>query len=170
MGLNVSLISDTPIMRKGTGVFIRENGSNKELSVEEIKQKFPNADHTKYSEVEYETNEVWEGNITHNLGEMATLARLYNAIWRPYRLHMDYPDVITGTAIEIEFEKTHHMKAENVISFLVSGYFSLRSNIDEWKKMNPENGWGTYEQLVDFVVDYAAACLKYPDAIIQVDR
>lgn len=36
MSLDVSLISNTPITKKGTGVFIRENGKNKELTVEEV--------------------------------------------------------------------------------------------------------------------------------------
>jgi hypothetical protein len=170
MSLSISLISDTPIKKKGTGVYFRENGENKELSPTEIQNKFPEVDISLYPETEYETNEVWEGNITHNLGQMATKACLYDALWRPHRLHPDYPHAITNTAIESEFEETHRMKAEDIISFLVSGLFSLRRGVDEWKKMNPANGWGTYEQLADFVVDYAAACLKYPNATIEVSR
>ena len=33
MGLDVSLYSKTTISKKGTGVFIRENGNNKELTI-----------------------------------------------------------------------------------------------------------------------------------------
>ena len=37
MSLDVSLYSKTPISKKGTGVFIRENGKTKELTIEEVR-------------------------------------------------------------------------------------------------------------------------------------
>lgn len=80
MSLDVSLISKTPITKKRTGVFIRENGKNKELTVEEVIEKFPNA---VVEENEFETECVFDANITHNLNKMAdanyylTQARMY---------------------------------------------------------------------------------------------
>ena len=43
MSLDVSLYSKNPISKKGTGVFIRENGKTKELTIEEVREKYPNA-------------------------------------------------------------------------------------------------------------------------------
>lgn len=68
MSLDVSLIVKTPITKKGTGVFVRENGRNRELTVKEVAEKFPDA---VIDENEYKTNSVFSSNITNNLGEMA---------------------------------------------------------------------------------------------------
>jgi len=40
----------------------------------------------------------------------------------------------------------------------------------EFKKYNPESGWGDYEQFIEFVRDYIAACEKYPDADVSASR
>ena len=43
MSLDVTLISMTPISKKGTGVFVRENGKNRELTIGEVREKYPDA-------------------------------------------------------------------------------------------------------------------------------
>ena len=68
MSLDVYLTEITPIKKKGTGVFIRKNGQTVELTIEEVKEKFPDAE---VEENEFETSEVFNYNITHNLTEMA---------------------------------------------------------------------------------------------------
>ena len=51
------------ISKKGTGIFVRENGGTKE--------RFPD---TEIIEFNYEDDYVFNQNITHNLGKMASEA------------------------------------------------------------------------------------------------
>lgn len=90
---------------------------------------------------------VFSGNITHNLGNMADAAGIYEALWHPERI-----DIKT---------------ASQLIDPLKAGLDLLKSDPEKYKKLNPENGWGNYEGLVDFVERYLAACLEYPDAEIE---
>lgn len=64
MSLDVYLTERIPIKKKCTGVFIRKNGQTVELTIEEVKEKFPDAE---VEENEFETSEVFNYNITHNL-------------------------------------------------------------------------------------------------------
>ena len=64
------------ISKKGTGIFVRENGGTKELTFAEAKERFPD---TEIVEFDYEDDYVFNQNITHNLGKMASEAGLYEA-------------------------------------------------------------------------------------------
>ena len=167
MSLDVSLISKTPITKKGTGVFIRENGKNKELTVEEVREKFPNA---VVEENEFETDCVFGANITHNLGRMADKAGIYEACWRPYLLHPDCPKEFDSYEEEYEFEESHPMLAKDIIQKLEKGYEDMKARPEHFEKFNSPNGWGMYEHFVPFVERYLEACKEYPDAIIEVSR
>lgn len=147
MSLDVSLISKTPITKKGTGVFIRENGKNKELTVEEIKEKFPN-DFIEENEVE--TKCVFDANITHNLNKMADEAGIYEACWRP--------------------EEIGATKASDIIPILEKGFEDMKARPEHFKNFDSENGWGTYKDFLSWVESYLNACREYPDAIIEVSR
>lgn len=147
MSLDVSLITKTPITKKGTGVFVRENGQNRELTIEEVKEKFPNAI---IEEDEFETKCVFEGNITHNLIEMAVAAGIYEACWKPQEI---------GAT-----------KAGDIISILEKGLEDMKTRPDYFKKFNSENGWGTYEDFISWVETYLDACRQYPNTVIEVSR
>ena len=41
---------------------------------------------------------------------------------------------------------------------------------DKFKEFSPYNGWGTYEGLCEFVLEYILTIYKYPDAIIKACR
>lgn len=41
MSLDLYIISKKPVKHKGTGVWVRENGQNKELSPEEAMERLP---------------------------------------------------------------------------------------------------------------------------------
>jgi hypothetical protein len=149
MSLDVSLISKQKVYRQGgTGVFVRENGATRELSGREVAEKFPDAI-VNVSE-DYETNEVFSANITHNLGEMAARADIYTALWRPDEQGWTHAKDITG--------------------MLERGLRRLLRNPERFKKYNPENGWGNYDVLVEFTQKYLIACKEYPDAVIEVSR
>lgn len=147
MSLDVSLISKTPITKKGTGVFIRENGKNKELTVEEVREKFPNA---VVEENEFETECVFDANITHNLSKMADAAGIYEACWRP--------------------EEIGATKASDIIPILEKGFEDMKARPDYFKQFDSENGWGLYIHFLPWVESYLNACREYPDAIIEVSR
>lgn len=147
MSLDVYLLVKEPIKKSGTGVYIRDNGKRRELTIEEVKEKFPDAE---VAPQEYKTQYVYDANITHNLGAMADKAGLYYALWRPD-----------------ERGWTH---AKQLISPLEAGLEALKANPAAFKKFNPDNGWGNYDGLVEFVEEYLEACREWPDAEIEVSR
>lgn len=96
--------------------------------------------------------DVYRSNITHNLGQMARAAGIYMQLWRPDELE---PPIT---------------KAAQLIEPLKLGLDYLIHHPHELTKLNPTNGWGTYERLVQFVKDYLAACQENPDADVEVSR
>src|SRR5699024_27164 len=151
MGLDVSLISKTPVKRKSTGVFYRENGKTLELTPEQVKERFPDTD-VEIEEFEHETKEVYSDNITHNLNKMAMQCGLYDPLWHPKGIIGE-----SGTA-------------KDLIPHIEEGLNKLKNHPEVFKKFNPENGWGDYDGLVRFAEDYLEACKKYPEAIVSVWR
>jgi len=93
---------------------------------------------------------VFEANITHNLGKMAGEAGIYQHLWRPEELGIT--------------------KAAELIEPLRAGLAKLVENPTKFREFAPDNGWGTYEGLVNFVTKYLGACAENPDAEIMVSR
>jgi hypothetical protein len=99
---------------------------------------------------------VFSLNITHNLGKMAskvilsTGQTLYDILWRP--------------------DENGYYNAEDISELLYEGLHILISSPEEYKKYNPENGWGEYDGLVQFVKDYHMACIEYPSSELRVSR
>lgn len=89
MSLDLYITSKIPVRKRGTGVYVRENGRTLELrTLNEVIDHFPDADISHIKEYVYETDEVWHENITHNMTEMADHVpigelTLYNYLWRP---------------------------------------------------------------------------------------
>lgn len=94
--------------------------------------------------------EVYWRNITHNLNRMAAAAGVYTHLWRPDELGIK--------------------QAGELIVPLREGLERLRSDPEKFKALNPENGWGSYEGLVNFVEEYLAACEETPDAEVRASR
>ena len=170
MSLDICLIMPERIKKeKSSGIFIRENGQTIEISLQEWNERFLDREPVVFQTEEEETNCVFKYNITHNLGEMADKAGIYDALWRPYRLHKDY-FLFDKYDDEMLFEAEHEMYAKNIISILQEGLKDLEDKFDYFKQFNPENGWGTYEGFVRFVEKYLEACIAYPEANIEVNR
>ena len=99
---------------------------------------------------------VFSLNITHNLGKMATQVflsngkTLYDVLWRPEEVSI-----------------TH---AGCLAECLDEGWNILLSDPEKYKRYNPDNGWGSYEGLCDFVYRYRNACWDNPDAELRVSR
>ena len=93
---------------------------------------------------------IYDSNITHNLNKMAEVAGIYKHLWRP--------DEIGIT------------KASQLIEPLREGLALLLSDPERFKEFDPENKWGDYDGLVDFVRSYLAACQENPNAMVEVTR
>lgn len=145
MSLDIYIISPEPIKKKSTGIYARIDGQTRELTREEAIKHFPDVDPNSIVEEEIETNEFWHGNITHNLAEMAEqcpgdFERLYNLLWRD-----EEPEDIIDYVHE-----------------LFACLIELVKQPDVYKQFESSNGWGTYEQLVEFVRSFIHALIDMP--------
>jgi hypothetical protein len=61
-------------------------------------------------------------------------------------------------------------RAAQLVPLLTAGLALLESDPARFKAFNPENGWGDYEGLVDFVREYLSACEANPGALVEVSR
>jgi hypothetical protein len=99
---------------------------------------------------------VFSLNITHNLGLMAGEVKLsngktlYDVLWRP--------------------DENEYYIAENISELLDEGWNILLSDPEKYKQFNPENGWGEYDGLCNFVYEYRNACWDRPSAELRVSR
>jgi hypothetical protein len=101
---------------------------------------------------------VYSGNITHNLGKMAREVivdsekslTLYNILWRP--------------------DESGFVYAKEISDYLDLGWNILLSDPEKYKRYNPENGWGSYDGLCDFVYKYRNACWDNPEAELRISR
>jgi hypothetical protein len=96
------------------------------------------------------STELFSANITHNLGEMADEAGIYNATWRP--------------------EESDLNIASEIAPILRQGIDLLKSDPARFKLFDAANGWGTYDKFVPWLEKYLAACDENPNAYISVSR
>lgn len=178
MSLDVYLTMKEPVVRRGTGVFVRDNGATRELSAEEVAERFPGSE---IPEEEYESEHCYSGNITHNMGEMAGEAGIYLALWRPGE--MLAPEVHAAIQAQAQAKNWHDaggvfelektlptVYARDLIEPLEKGLELLRSDPPRFKAFNSPNGWGMYEHFVPFVAEYLEACKEYPGSEVRVSR
>ena len=116
-----------------------------------------------------ENEELYWANITHNLGKMADEAGIYEALWRPYRLHKNYKhfDIYED---EIDFEQSVTIYAKDIVKIVEKGLKKLIDKPDYYAKFNSPNGWGTYENFVPWIERYLEALKEYPISKVLVDR
>jgi hypothetical protein len=152
MSLDITLMNQVPVLvEEGTGIFVREDGCTRELTMEEALVRYPDVSIEKEQKPVW-SNVVWHGNITHNLAPMAIASGLYRCLWRT-----DEKDLCNPIA-------------QDIIIPLSDGIERLKSIPNHFTKYNASNGWGTYEQFLSFCEEYLSACRKYPKAIVKVDR
>lgn len=161
MSLDLYIISKTPVLHRGTGVYIRENGETKELTTkQEVLTYFPDIDSDTIEEKTYEDDTYFHINITHNLTDMAdeckvlgtckynsdsTVVTLYDLMWHP-------EDSLNITTPNMDY-----------LEDIISCYRKLLEEPDYFKKFNPDNGWGTYEQLAKRTKEYINALTSISD-------
>lgn|ERR1051325_4177033 len=128
------------------GIFIRENGSNRKISREEWDQMHPGEEPCVV--LPYETQTIFHANITHNLGKMADAAGIYRCLWYANEFGV--------------------VQASDLIEPLQKGLGELKAAPSLFKVLNPANGWGNYEALVEFVEEVLKACKENPGAKVNV--
>lgn len=94
--------------------------------------------------------EVYNTNITHNMGRMASEAGIYKAIWDP-----------EGECI---------FRAAGVWGDAKEGFADLITRPNHYKQFNPPNGWGDYDSFCEWLIDYMRACREYPNAKVEAFR
>jgi hypothetical protein len=99
---------------------------------------------------------VYTANITHNLGKMAKEVKLdggltlYDVLWRPDEHGMVF--------------------AKDISEHLEIGWNILLSDPGKYMEFEPENHWGSYEGLCNFVYSYRNACWDNPEAELSISR
>jgi hypothetical protein len=81
---------------------------------------------------------------------MAQAAGVYMHLWRPEEIGINY--------------------ARDLIDPLAAAVARLATSKRFFEEFNPTNGWGKYETLLMFCVEYLQACKDHPDAAINTCR
>ena len=178
MSLDVYLEGPEPVKYEGSGIFVREGGQTIEITEEEWSLRNPGREPVRAVAKE-ESNTIYSANITHNLANMAREAGVYEALWRPAELDPSRAARIreqeklnnyheAGGVYEIEREAQTY--ARDLIQPLRDGLALLQSAPERFEEFNPENGWGDYLGLCEFIAGYLAACTSHPNTIVRVWR
>lgn len=150
MSLDLYLRGEPKLRDAASGIFIRVGGEQFEITRAEWDRRNPGREPVTCTPGDTETTTVWHRNITHNLTQMAMAAGLYEALWRPD-----------------ESGLTH---ASMLIDPLAAGLGRLKAAPTKFERLNPENGWGSYDLLVDFVESALAACRAHPTCTVYACR
>lgn len=135
---------------KRARIFVRQGGQTREVTREEWDEKFPGQEPVTLDDHESSDDEVFSANYTHNCGNMAESAGIYRHVWKP--------------------EEIGITKAKQLILALREGIAIMEADPERFKKLNPPNGWGSYETFVPWLKKYLSACEQYPEADVRVSR
>jgi hypothetical protein len=151
VSLDIWFKLDSPVQKEqGSGIFVRKNGATVEISEEEWYRNNPGREPVRVEADNSETCEVFSANCTHNLSRMAQEAGIRDAVWAP--------------------ELNGIERAEHLIDPVKRGIETLEGDPERFKAFNPENGWGTYESLLEFLRSILDAALRWPEASVHVWR
>ncbi len=92
--------------------------------------------------------EVVNFNITHNLTTMAEKAGIYKILWRP--------------------QENGYFRAQDILPELKQGIHKMIKEADYFKQFEAENGWGTYNNFLPWLIDVYTACVENPESLISV--
>lgn len=90
---------------------------------------------------------IYEANITYNLAPM-----YYKAIDK-----------------DLGLKKLKSMNCEKALPIINKAIDDMVKNKQEYEKLNPENGWGTYEGLLKTFREIREVCEDNPDGIFDMD-
>lgn len=161
MSLDLYIESKTPVLHRGTGVYIRENGEMRELATkQEVLTHFPDANPDDIEERTYEDDEYFHLNLTHNLTDMAEKCVIESKhFFNDGNNHISLYDLVWHPEENLGIE----VPSMDYIQDITSCYNLLLRDPNFYKKYNPENGWGNYEQLTNGVKKYLNALISISD-------
>lgn len=132
-------------------IYVREAGRMVELTRAEWDERYPGREPVTLKstpETDDDLHCVYHANITHNMVDMAKAAGLYEPLWR---------------AVE-----NGYVRAGELVDPIAEGIAKLMEDPEEMSKLNPANGWGSFDALLEFARSTMAACQVYSDAEIRV--
>lgn len=138
------------------GLYVYINFKNPRQSNYFLEHPYSYNNLTEYDKANFQEEECWSANITHNLGEMASHipvgnTTLYMACWRPEEIGI----------------KT----AGELLPLLIEGLHYTIDHRKELERFNPDNGWGDYNRFIKFLLNYKQACEDNdPECEIEVSR
>lgn len=91
--------------------------------------------------------EVVDKNITHNLSTMWKQAGVYEALY-----------------------ESKGKTAKDVLPILKQGLEKMVQQPSYFKQFNASNGWGKYEDAINFLVELIEEFEKFPDGVIGIRR
>lgn len=91
--------------------------------------------------------DIYETNITYNLSPM-----YYKAIDE-----------------ELGLKKLKRMTCKNALPIINKAIQDMIDNKKEYEKLNPKNGWGTYDGLLEQFKEIREVCESNPDGIFDMD-
>jgi hypothetical protein len=94
--------------------------------------------------------ELYDANITHNLGPMADLAGVYLPLWRPGK-----------AGVEV---------AADLIEPIRNGIEDMKARPDFFRQFDAENGWGKYRDFLPWLEELLAAREEHPKAKVGICR
>jgi hypothetical protein len=119
--------------------------------------------------LEEKEEEVFGANITHNLGDMAKEAGIYEALWRPYMLKESYVP-IEDYHEELKYEDSVEVRAYEIIPIIEKGLEDMIARPKHYEKFNGSNGWGMYHNFVPWIEKYLKALKEFPESQVVCDR
>ena len=137
---------------EGARIFVREGGRMVELTRSEWDERYPDLEPTTFvAPLAPQDDEgrylVYHANITHNMADMAKSCGLWEPLWRPH--------------------ENGYERAGDLVEPIAEGIGRLMEDPDEMQKLNPSNGWGSFDALLEFARSTMAACQVYQDAHIK---
>ena len=90
--------------------------------------------------------EIYDGNVTYNLADM-----YYKCIDK-----------------EKGFKKLDGMNCKEALPIINNAIQDMLNNAEEYRKLNPPNGWGSYEVLLSTLQEMRTCCENNLDGVINI--
>ncbi len=139
MSLSLTIRSDKKYRGAKTGVFVKDSGGTRELqTLDEIKVYYPDSDVSNISQEQYNSYNVWSGEIINNLSYLAShipiiesgsphrKLNLYYYLWKPGEIGYDY--LLDKYKDGIEQALLYMKNSNNVVELLK---YDNKENLEE---------------------------------------